>query len=174
MSELLDNLFGNKEEKEEKTALEELFETKEQTFSEVMEDMNPSEEEDANLAVKGDPKPISKDFEQKSRGFKFINITNGWNREDFVMHIAPASHKKTWKLPLEANYNDNSVIKTIILIMNKHIPKNHQVDIHLPVSDWEIKELTFKAIKLKSVWSVTEEDLEKMILELFEELNKIV
>jgi len=98
----------------------------------------------------------------------FIRIFKGWHGDAYVWHIEPAAIRRSWKVPYER------VLFAIAQTMNKVIPTNVEVKIWLPRNDWELKTITFKAMRLKDEWSVGEGDLEKLSASLFEVLNPLV
>lgn len=97
----------------------------------------------------------------------WVQIGHGWHGEDYVWHICPSHAKKSW-----ACEND-TVCFAVAKTMNTVIPQDIEVKIWLPYSDWDVKEITFKAIDLKSCWNVTDKEIRKMTIKLFEVLNAL-
>lgn len=96
-----------------------------------------------------------------------IQIRHGWDGDDYVWHIEPISRRK-WKTSVErATY---ATIKT----MSTTIPSDVFVKIFPPFSDWEIKVITFKAMKLRNCWNVSQTDLDRLNAKLFPVLNALV
>jgi len=153
--------------------LKRVFETPEkdvETFMEAMKpnDPNNSREErfhDPRIGGKPDQIKAPELSDQKSQ---LIRIQHGWHHEDYVWHICPWHHKKPWKVTLER------VIYATAQVMNQTIPHNVEVKIWLPMRDWEIPEVTFKAIGLSHQWNVNDKAIGEMNLKLFEVLNTLV
>lgn len=95
-----------------------------------------------------------------------IQIEHGWHGVDYVWHIN--SHpKRPFKISQER------LVYSIAKVMNKVIPDHIVVNVFTPLADWDIKEYTFKAMDLKSEWSIGDSNIEKLNLELFEVLNTL-
>lgn len=146
--DLLRNLFKKDEEEVE-------------TFMEVIKDRVH------DPRVGGDPDPISAP-ELTDQDSNFIRIQHGWHHNDYVWHIAPRSERRPWKVSLER------VVYACAQVMHPVIPQNVEVRIFLPMKDWQIPEVTFKAIDLKLQWNVERRKLEKMLDQLFEVLNALI
>jgi hypothetical protein len=58
--------------------------------------------------------------------------------------------------------------------MNETIPSRVEVKIWKPYADWDIKDITFKAINVRSEWSLSDEDMNTITIRLFEILNTLV
>lgn len=97
-----------------------------------------------------------------------IQITHGWDKDTFVLHIEPYHPRRPWAV------SENRVMFAIARTMNKYIPSEVKVDMYPPMQDWEIKAYTFKAIDLKKAWNFQESDTEKIVHDLFEVLNALV
>ena len=126
------------------------------------------EENDFERIRSGKPdkyKPVS-DFKEQKSGF--VKIDHSWYYDDYVWHIAPASHKKPWKVTLDR------VVYAIAVTLNKHIPTTTHVDIFPPAYDWEIQEITVKAIDIRKCWNITDTELNRLTEELFEVLNTLL
>jgi hypothetical protein len=95
-----------------------------------------------------------------------VAISNGWDGDDFVLHFSSLSPKINFKV------NQKALLMRVIEIMRKVIPSDCKVDIWTPDIGWDLKMYTVKAWKLNSYWQINEERVEKMVMELFDELNK--
>lgn len=139
-----------------------------QTFMDVIKpnvtDPNDSE---VSRIVRGTPDQIAAPelAEQRSG---FIRIQHGWHDQDYVWHVSPWHERKPWKVALER------VVYACAQVMNSVIPKSTDVRIWYPHNDWQIPEITFKAIALRAQWNVRDEHLQKMTDKLFEILNTLV
>ena len=157
-TELLDRIFNTPDEQIE-------------TFADVILDRTGTEDlakdEFAEKVVKGDPQQIEQ-VKMVEATNKFVRITSGFNQDDYILHVGPAHPKKPWKVTTDR------VIFAAVHVWNKHIPREIVVDIFPPYSDWEIQEITFKAHGLKKEWSVDENDLKKLTLELFDVLGELI
>lgn len=132
------------------------------------EGVSPAAVDTFRKIVSGKPDRISvqKSLTEEISGF--IRIFRGWHNEDYVWHIEPAAIRRTWKVPFER------VLFAIAQTMNKVVPTSVEVKIWLPRNDWELKTITFKAIRLKDEWSIGENDLDALSSKLFEVLNPLV
>jgi hypothetical protein len=144
-----------------------------QTFLDVLKETVGDEVDDVmafdiHRIEKGDPEPVRESSITKEQISGLIRIVHGWHDDDYVWHISPAHQRRTWTVSLER------VIYTIAQVMNKVIPPTVEVNIFPPHSEWDIKEITFKAIGLRNQWNVREEDLSTMVVALFEVLNTLV
>ncbi len=99
---------------------------------------------------------------------KLIRIQHGWDGDDYVWHIAPAHHKRPFKVSIDR------VVYTIARVMNETVPETVEVRIWLPSPDWDIPEITFKAFDLAMEWSISEKSLEKILDGLMDVLNELV
>lgn len=97
-----------------------------------------------------------------------VRIQHGWHGDDYVWHIGPNDARRSWKV------SNDRVAYAIAKCMNEDIPESIEVKIWLPYLDWEIKEITFKAINLKDEWSISDSIIEQMTLRLFGVLNALI
>lgn len=107
-------------------------------------------------------------IEQTSRQ---IRIQHGIHGEDYVWHIAPHNPKRhvtNYKVTVER------ALYAIAKIMSEYLPAHIQAKIWLPYKDWDIQEITFKALGLNEEWSFDKKLIEKINLKLFETLNTLV
>ena len=118
--------------------------------------------------VAGKPDQVQVQAKQTEEVSGFIRILRGWHGQDYVWRIEPAAIRRSWRVSIDR------VLYAVAQTMNKVVPKNIEVKIWLPKSDWELKAITFKAMGLSEEWSVTQEDLEKLSTALFEVLNPLV
>ena len=156
---------------EEKNILDDVFKTPEEeveTFveamSELITDPNTS---DASRIVHGRPEKISYP-ELVIQRSGLIGIQHGWDGQNYVWHISPIHPKRPWKVSMDR------VVYSIAKTMNTVIPNTTTVNFWLPHQEWEIAEITFKALDLKNVWSISNGDLEEVNKQLFEILNTLV
>ena len=160
-SELLDRIFQTPDEDVE-------------TFADVIKkeaETSPAGSFDKDFlakAAKGEQVGIEKTYRPKEQVQGFIRIISGWLGADFVWHIGPAHPKKPWKVSLDR------VIFAMVHTLNKYLPKEQRVDIFPPYQDWEIPEVTLKAIGIKNEWWVDEKELEKLNLEFMKVLNPLL
>lgn len=162
---------------EEHNLLDDIFNTSEEqveTFIDVMDDAIKErgdefkvDKSDAKRIKSGKPDGVSVPnlLEQISG---FISITHGWDKDDYVWHMVPVRATRTWKVSLPR------VLYAIIKTMNETIPQNVKVDIFPPYSDWDIKEITFKAYGLNYVWQIGKKEISSLNLKLFEVLNTLL
>lgn len=149
--------------------LDQVFSTPEeevQTFMDVIKES--VEEADAMREVVDGKKADIKAAELRTQQSGYIQITHGWHGEDYVWHICPFEKRKPWKASIER------VCYATAQVMNEVIPQEIEVKMWLPYADWDIKEITFKAIGIAECWNVQEKDLRRMTLRLFEVLNTLL
>lgn len=117
--------------------------------------------------AKGDAKKVATPkFTTQSSGF--IQIEHGWHQDDYIWHIGTNHPRKDWKV------TQDRLVYAIAATLDTIIPKNTKVNIHPPVVDWEIKEYTVKALDLKSVWNISNDDISRLTEKLFKVLNALV
>jgi len=161
----------------EHNLLDDIFNTPEkdvETFMDIMDgaiqesgsELRP-EKTDISRIRKGKAEAVSAPrFVEQTSGW--VTISHGWDGADYVWHIAPARTSKTWKVSLQR------VLYAIIKTMNDTIPQSVKVDIFPPYSDWDIKEITFKAYGLDYTWQIGKKELNALNLKLFEVLNTLL
>lgn len=149
--------------------LRDLFKKEEEEVETFMDAIKENVHEDRvhDPRVNGAPDQISYP-ELVDQHSNFIRIQHGWHHEDYVWHIAPRSERRLWKVSLE------KVIYACAQIMSPAIPPEVQVGIFLPNREWDIPEITFKAVGLKSQWNVQKKTVESLVDKLFETLNALV
>lgn len=98
---------------------------------------------------------------------KNIEINCGYHESDYVWHIKPWHKKKPWAVSIDR------VVYAIAKILHELIPHDVQIETYLPASDWEIEEVTIKALGGMSHWSLREEDFQKVTGQMFEILNPL-
>lgn len=160
----------------EKNLLDDIFSTPEEDVGYFMDRLAANEafgnidaetqEAFASSAASDMPDKISYPqlVEQKSGNIK---IDHGPVDQDYVWHIGhhPQRHYKV---------SVQRVVYAIAKIMNESLPAHVQAKIWKPYSDWEIKEITFKAISLNSEWYVDAKYIERINIKLFEVLNTLL
>lgn len=157
---------------EEKNLLDDIFNTTDDEVETFMDAIAPlvkdAQKDDLGKIAKGEPEQISAPESLIDQVTKFISIQHGWHDKAYVWHFAPSHPKKPFKYPLDR------VVYGIAKAMNDVIPSNVEVKIWLPYADWDIQEITFKAMDLKDEWSVTDAIISKLTEGLFEILNQMV
>ena len=156
-----------------KSLLDDVFQAPDkyiQTFrdaiEELIEDPN-SDDEDTQKVVLARPDPYAMPELTEQRA-GFIGITHGWHDQDYVWHISPFHPKRPFKVPLDR------AVYGIAKTMNDIVPAKCEVKIWYPYAEWEIQELTFKAIGLREFWTITEAAITELNLKLFTLLNALV
>ncbi|NDC22605.1 MAG: hypothetical protein EBZ49_00520 [Proteobacteria bacterium] len=153
----------------EKNILDDIFNTPEEQVETFMEVIKPlvTDPNSFSRVTGGQPDQISAPslVDQVSG---WIRIQHGWHGEDYVWHISAHHTKKPFKVSIDR------VVYAIAKVMNDVIPQTVEVKIWLPMQDWEIQEITFKAVDLASSWNVSEESINKLNLKLFEVLGTLV
>jgi hypothetical protein len=142
-------------------ALKRIFETDEvdiETFADVVGLNNRN---DGYLGII----PTSSFSSEKQ---KFIEIVRGYHEQDYVWHIKTSHKDISWA----ASYQ--RVAYAIAVILNDLLPRDLQLETHLPSNSWEIEEFTIKALMVTEHWSVSQEDLDKVTGQMFEVLNTLV
>lgn len=69
--------------------------------------------------------------------------------KDYVVHITPTNPQRN----LQNEVKLRAAIETTILAMNKAVPFDLQVKIHLPQKDWDIKVLSFVITQGADAWN---------------------
>jgi hypothetical protein len=112
--------------------------------------------------------------ELKTQTSGFIKIMSGpivdssGDLCDYVWHIAPSHHKKTWKVRPE------HLLMAIQKVFLTVVPQTTRVWIWAPDPQWEIPEWSFKAMGLLQEWSVDMKDIEEMNIKLLEVCNSLL
>lgn len=97
-------------------------------------------------------------------------IEYGTVGDDYVIHITPTHPTRN----LQSDQKFSAALKKVVEEMNKHIPFDIRVDIHLPQKEWEIKATSFIARGAKTAWNVDIDDLNtKLIPVLFDGVTNI-
>ena len=97
----------------------------------------------------------------------FVRIFHGWHNKDYVWHIEHAAIRRPWKV------STDKVIYMIAKVMHDLLP-DIEATIWPPQRDWELRTITFKALRLKDEWSFSEDIIDSINNRLFEVLNKVV
>ena len=99
----------------------------------------------------------------------YVRIQHGYAEEDYVWHIAAFHQKKV----INFKVSIDRVIYAIATIMRAHLPTDTKAKIWRPNSDWDIQEITFRALETKDLWQFNERLIEEINKELFESLNTL-
>lgn len=100
-----------------------------------------------------------------------IRIQHGPHGDDYVWHMAPFVQSRkivNYKVSIER------VIFAIANIMKDHLPAEVQAKIWLPYADWDIQEITFKALELNAHPLFQKFHIEKINQQLFITLGSLV
>lgn len=155
---------------EGKNILDDVFNTTEEDVETFVEAIGPliGESDDYSRRVaSGKPEQVqAPQLVEQTSGF--IRIQHGWDGSNYVWHISAWHHQRPFKASIER------VMYAIAKIMNAVIPQSVEVKIWPPYQDWDIQEITFKAMDLDDHWSITKKSLDEMNLKLFEVLNTLV
>jgi hypothetical protein len=87
--------------------------------------------------------------EMKSAKSQIVLIEYGIVQNNYAIHITPTHDKRN----LSSDAKMGAAIKSIITEMNKKIPYELKVAIHLPQPDWEIKALSFVVEGGANAWN---------------------
>ena len=158
---------------EGKTIWEDVFGTPEdqvETFLDVIKDKGgvvDPEASDFSRIVNGVADRIeAPNLVDQTSGF--VRIQHGWHGKDYVWHISPIKSRRSWRVSVDR------VIYATAKMMSGSIPDDIEVKIWKPYLEWEVKEITFKAIGLKDRWAFSQSVMDKMHLKLFEVLNTLL
>lgn len=80
--------------------------------------------------------------------------------DDYAIHVTPLHPSRN----LQNDQKLNRAIRLVVEEMNKYIPFDVRVDIHLPQKDWEIKATSFIARGAKVAWNVDINDLNTKLI----------
>ena len=157
----------------EHNILDDIFKTPEEdveTFMDVLKDKEVAvtKTNEWDRAVSGRPDERLKEPRLGTHISGHVKIECGWHGSDYVWHLCSVHPKKQFKVSMER------VSYSIAKVMNSIIPSSITVNFFLPYADWDIQEYTFKAIDLEHEWSITDEALGKVRVELFEILNTLI
>ena len=108
--------------------------------------------------------------EMKTKTDNLILLEYGIVQNNYTIHLTPIHQRRN----LSDNNKLNDAIKTIVLLMNKMVPFDLKVSIHLPQEDWEIKALSFVIEGGADAWNFNVADFEETIIpEIFDKISKI-
>lgn len=96
-----------------------------------------------------------------------VRVQSGFHDMDYVWHIS-CNPKKKWKGSIDR------ICYAIAKTLNDVIPQTVEVKIFLPYADWDLQEITFKAIGLRDCWSITDQVITDLNLKLLQVLNTLV
>jgi hypothetical protein len=94
--------------------------------------------------------------EMKSDKTQIVSIEYGIVKNNYAIHITPTHNKRN----LSSDAKMSSAIKEIITEMNKKVPYELKVAIHLPQEDWEVKALSFVIEGGADAWNFDIKDFE--------------
>ena len=100
-----------------------------------------------------------------------IRIQHGVHGDDYVWHIAPHNPKRhvtNYKVTVER------ALYAMCKVMQENLPAEVVAKIWLPYKDWDIQEITFKAMELADKWYFNQALIDKTNAKLFEVLNTLV
>lgn len=90
----------------------------------------------------------------------------GYKDDDYIITIAPVKGK--FKI------SEEQVIKGMIIMLDKQIPRTLEVTMLPPGKDWEIQEFAAKIKEAKLAWQLSDEMLKDTAIALAEEMTKFV
>ncbi len=97
---------------------------------------------------------------------KHVEIQFGYHENDFIWHITPKTKNIT--------FNDSQLIYVTAMVLNKTIPTHIKVNIFLPEANWDIRPYTFKAEGLVSLWSFSDDMVNRINKELIVQLDALI
>jgi hypothetical protein len=156
---ILDEVFGAQPEQIE-TFMDAIQEA-------VQNDLRGMAADDVDRIRGGQPDRIQVP-EQVEQVLGFVRVARGWDGSDYVWHFAPARNQRPWKVEV------GRVVYAVARVMNIYIPSSVEVKIWLPYQEWDIKEVTFKAMGLRSIWNVGQQDIDRMSVQCLEVLNTLL
>lgn len=133
----------------------------------VQNDLSTMQASDVERMKSGVPDQVLAP-EQLEQTLGFVRVTRGWDGDDYVWHFAPARNQRPWKVEI------GKVVYAVAKVMNIYIPAAVEVKIWLPYQEWDIKEVTFKAISLRAIWNVGQKDIDRMSVQCLEVLNTLL
>lgn len=98
----------------------------------------------------------------------WIECVHGYSGDDYLWHISPRRARKQWKV------SSDLVITHLAYVMSHFIPSSVEVKIWAPYMDWDIKEITFRAVGLKDSWAFDENKLPDVVQALLKKGNELV
>ena len=135
-------------------------------FSDVLEGIGVS----ANIDSMEPMGAVAKRLEMHDIKNGLLHIEYGIVDQDYVIHLTPTHPKRN----LSSDTKLRSSIEKTIMCLNKVVPFDLQVEIHLPRADWEIKVLSFIVRGAATAWNIDVSYLESIIIgEIGPELTAI-
>lgn len=96
-----------------------------------------------------------------------FTIEHGRHESHYAWHISPVNERTGWC------YDMRRVVYAIGKVIQKYIPDNIIIDVHLPDQRNGVDVLTIKANNVLDSWSIQEDTLAKVTGQLFEVLNAL-
>ena len=87
-------------------------------------------------------------------------IEHGVVSNDYVLHITPTHPQRN----LQAKNKLHAAIKEIITELNKVVPFDLRVDIHLPQEDWEVKATSFIVRGAADAWNFDRDAMDNVTI----------
>ena len=101
----------------------------------------------------------AKRLEMKDIKNNLVMVEYGIVDKDYVLHITPLHAKRN----LTNDTKLRIAIEQTMIALNKIIPFDIQVEIHLPREDYEVKALSFVARGAAVAWNLSTTDLDNLI-----------
>lgn len=121
-------------------------------------------EEDAEFAeVIGETKGIEATILDEEIVGRLV-LNHGYKEDDYIITIAPIKGK--FKIA------DEQVIKAMIIMLDKYLPRTLQVTLLPPGKDWEIQEFAVKIKDAKLAWQLSDDMLKNTAISVATELTK--
>jgi len=133
--------------------------TKEQAdiFGEVLEELGISGAPDSMEPMEATMKKMV----LREMKTTLLHIEYGIVDKDYVLHITPVHPKRNF----QGDAKLRLAIQEVILILNKIVPFDLKVSIHLPREDWEVKALSFVVRQGAVAWNLRTEELDTAVTE---------
>lgn len=93
-------------------------------------------------------------------------LTHGYKEDDYIVTIAPIKGK--FKI------SEEQVIRGMIIMLDKYLPKTIEVTMFPPGKDWEIQEFAAKIKEARHAWQLSDEMLKSMAVSVAEEMTKFI
>lgn len=93
-------------------------------------------------------------------------LTHGYKEDDYIVTIAPIKGK--FKI------SEEQVIRGMIIMLDKYLPKTIEVTMFPPGKDWEIQEFAAKIKEARHAWQLSDQMLKSMAVSVAEEMTKFI
>jgi len=140
------------------------------TFIDVLKKDGFIKEGDAAIALGDTLKAEADVVKTKHSKNSLLDIEFGIIQSNYAIHITPLHPHKNLTNPKALD----RAVREAVIILNKIIPPNLQVDIFLPRADYELKAISFVIREGAEAWNLDAANLENIAIpQLMEQIGKV-